>query len=255
MDATQSHSFSQLIDEALKQDFSGWDFSWLAGRWQEMPLPWDYRQLIVQRLPTVAALLDLGTGGGEFLSSLAPLPPLTCATEAYPPNIPVARAHLAPLGIEVAAIDDDRQLPYDDQTFDLIINRHESFWSTELRRILKRGGRFITQQVGGANCVQLNEFLCDEIKPRYAAWTMDRAMYWLEQAGFDIVSAREAFPDCAFYDIGAVVFYLKIIEWQIPDFELERYRDRLWAMHQLIQTEGAFVAKNHRFIIEASLPA
>ncbi|GGL48999.1 hypothetical protein GCM10014719_57780 [Planomonospora parontospora subsp. antibiotica] len=30
------------------------------------------------------SLLDLGTGGGEFLSGLAPLPPRTAATEGYP---------------------------------------------------------------------------------------------------------------------------------------------------------------------------
>lgn len=254
MGTSNADSFVQLIEEAERQDFSGWDFSWLEGRWREYPLPWDYRQLVVQRLPASEALLDMGTGGGEFLSSLSPLPSLTCATEAYPPNVPVARARLAPLGIEVAAIDDDRRLPYDDQTFDLIINRHESFWSTELQRILKPGGVFITQQVGAANCIQLNEFLCDEGSPRYAAWTMDKAIYWLKHAEFEIITAHEAFPDCAFYDIGAVLFYLRIIEWQIPDFEIARYQERLLAMHKLIEKEGAFVAKNHRFIIEASLP-
>jgi len=34
----------------------------------------------------------MGTGGGEFLASLAPLPMHTSATEAYPPNVEIARA-------------------------------------------------------------------------------------------------------------------------------------------------------------------
>ncbi len=70
-------------------------------------------------------MLDMGTGGGEFLSSLAPFPPYTCATEAYPPNVPIAKARLEPLGIEVFQISEDNFLPIPDNTLDLVINRHE----------------------------------------------------------------------------------------------------------------------------------
>jgi hypothetical protein len=37
-------NFDQLADEALAQDFSGWDFSWLHGRWHEEEPSWNYRQ-------------------------------------------------------------------------------------------------------------------------------------------------------------------------------------------------------------------
>lgn len=40
----------------------------------------------------------MGTGGGEFLAGLQPLPPHTCATEGYPPNIPIAQQRLKRLG-------------------------------------------------------------------------------------------------------------------------------------------------------------
>ena len=35
MQIKNSKLFEQLIDEALKQEFSGWDFSFIANRWQE----------------------------------------------------------------------------------------------------------------------------------------------------------------------------------------------------------------------------
>ena len=35
-------TFNTLVAEALAYDFSGWDFSWSAGRWQEEAPPWDY---------------------------------------------------------------------------------------------------------------------------------------------------------------------------------------------------------------------
>ena len=32
----------RLLDEAERQPFAGWDFSWLAGRVRVDPLPWDF---------------------------------------------------------------------------------------------------------------------------------------------------------------------------------------------------------------------
>ena len=71
--------------------------------------------------------------------------------------MPVAAATLRPHGIPVVQVegapDNDCQdgvrgrLPYADRAFDCVANRHESFLATEVFRILKPGGRFITQQV------------------------------------------------------------------------------------------------------------
>jgi SAM-dependent methyltransferase len=140
--------FDQFVAEALAQDFSGWDFSWLHGRWYEENPPWAYEALAAEEKDRANSLLDMGTGGGEFLASLAPLPAHTVATESYPPNIPIARARLEPLGVEVVTFTDDKALPLESDQFDLIINRHESYSLPELNRLLKPGGRFFTQQVG-----------------------------------------------------------------------------------------------------------
>jgi SAM-dependent methyltransferase len=78
-----------------------------------------------------------------------PFPELAYATEAYAPNVPVAKKRLEPLGVRVTAIDDDDSLPFDDAGFDLVLNKHESFSPAEVRRILRPGGTFLTQQVGG----------------------------------------------------------------------------------------------------------
>ena len=47
--------------------FSGWDFSHLDGRWQEGGIPWDYGEIVREFLQDSMELLDMGTGGGEFL--------------------------------------------------------------------------------------------------------------------------------------------------------------------------------------------
>ena len=243
--------FEQQVNEALAQDFSGWDFSWTHGRWHEKDPSWNYRQLVQKKIESADSLLDMGTGGGEFLASLAELPQHSFATESYPPNIPVARARLEPLGIEVLAIETDQALPLPDQSLQLIINRHESYWPPEVYRLLKSDGTFITQQVGTLDNIQINEVLGAPVKPRSQEWSLNKKIGWLEQAGFRILRAEEEFLDSVFDDIGVVVFYLKIISWQIPDFSVDNYSERLRAMHELIEKHGPFISKAHRFLIEA----
>ena len=42
--------FERLIADALAQDFSGWDFSYLKGRWHEHPTSWNYQAIIERYL-------------------------------------------------------------------------------------------------------------------------------------------------------------------------------------------------------------
>ena len=92
--------FERLISEALQAPFSGWDFSWLEGRLVQTAGPHDeldYERRAREAVSKATAVLDLGTGGGELLSRLAPFPPIAIATEAYPPNVAVAASRLPPL--------------------------------------------------------------------------------------------------------------------------------------------------------------
>ena len=78
----------------------GWDFSHIAGRFDEdTEFPWDYRQVIGQLLTPEMKLLDIDTGGGEFLLSLGHPHKNTAATENFPPNVQLCKETLLPLGI------------------------------------------------------------------------------------------------------------------------------------------------------------
>src|SRR3954451_17827110 len=116
----------------------GWDFSYLlrTERMTSEQLPWSYGSLVIAAMADGRSMLDMGTGGGEFLSALRPLPPDTQATEGWAPNIPIARERLEPLGSagrRFASQDDP--LPFPDDSFDLIINRHEFYDSAEVLRV------------------------------------------------------------------------------------------------------------------------
>ena len=243
--------FDHLVQEALNHPFSGWDFSWLDGRWYEAEPRWRYRDLVQERAHSAGAVLDMGTGGGEFLASLAELPRATYATEGYPPNLYIAHRRLAPLGIQVVPAGEEDPFPLASETFDLVINRHESFDLSEVRRILKPGGSFLTQQVGPRNCLQLNQYLDGPLEQEALDWSFDQVTGAVETTGFRVVRAEEQLLDSIFFDIGAVVFYLKIIAWQIPDFSLDKYNNRLRALHSTLLRQGAFFTTAHRYLLEA----
>ena len=246
--------FDFLMDEA-NHPFTGWDFSHITAtrRMVEGALSWGYASKILMRLRQIQSLLDMGTGGGEFLSSLHPLPEHTCATEGYAPNVPIARQRLEPLGVKVYEVSDHHRLPFAGNEFDLVINRHEYYDPQEAMRILKPGHQFITQQVGGSNDVELLQMLGGG-EYQYAYWTLDYAVKELEAAGWKIVEQREDFPVTRFFDVGAVVFFLKAIPWHISDFSVEKYFDKLVEMHNIIQAQNYFDMHDHRFLIVAEKP-
>jgi SAM-dependent methyltransferase len=252
--AIDKEEFERLMNEAWQHEFAGWDFNFISGRFVENPPSWDYRAIVMERIKSAHALLDLDTGGGEFLSSLQPLPPGTCATEGYPPNVPIAAARLDPFGVKVFNTHAAVRLPFEESAFDIVINRHGGILAPEIARVLKTGGRFITQQVGDRNCILLNEALQNIPDFTFSEWSLERAAKQLETGGLRILERKEEFPTAEFKDIGAVVYYLKAISWQVSDFSIDKYYDRLAEIQQTIQEKGAFVVSEHRFLIEAEKP-
>jgi SAM-dependent methyltransferase len=247
-------TFDELVSEAWEAPFSGWDFSWQTGRWLTRQPSWNYPALARARLATATSALDQGTGGGEFLSHLVPFPPLTCATEGYPPNVTVAKARLAPLDVHVIQVGNEQRLPFHNASFDVILNRHEGFSAGEALRLLKPGGIFLTQQVGGRNCLRLNELLQDQVEFIYSDWTLEYVRRQVEEVGLNILQAREELIPSEFYDIGAVVYYLKVIAWQVEGFSPDKYRERLEKIDALIRKEGRLTVPEDRFLIEAQKP-
>lgn len=237
------------------QHFSGWDFAWISdtNRMDSEPLNWSYASLLLPYLADANCMLDMGTGGGEMLSMLRPLPAHTYATEAYAPNLALARQRLEPLGVQVETFQHDHELPFADHQFDLVINRHESYDPAELRRIMKSGSLFITQQVGGQDCLDINAALDAPINPAFQHWNLDYAVKQLQALDFRILRAEEQFPIQRFYDIGAVVYYLKAMEWQINGFTPELYMNSLYSIHVYMQSHGYWDVRQHRFLLMATI--
>jgi SAM-dependent methyltransferase len=251
-------AFDELIAEAESASFSGWDFSWLKGRYSIPVPPWNYQEKVKLDMNGVRTMLDMGTGGGEILASLQPLPRITYATEGWLPNVEVARRHLEPLGARIVQVESQNHLPFDENYFDLVINRHEEFSATEVHRVVRPGGVFITQQVGGLNTDELNQLLQKRIHGTVShpnsSWSLSKAMIELKNAGFGVAEGLESTYPSFFYDVGAVVYFLKHAPWEIPDFDTETYREPLLELHQRITKEGKLEVTTSRFYVKATKP-
>ncbi|MBP3852459.1 MAG: methyltransferase domain-containing protein [Erysipelotrichaceae bacterium] len=230
----------------------GWDFSHIHGRYEEEnDLPWDYETIVKQYLTPDMRLLDYDTGGGEFLLSLGHPYDKTATTEGYAPNIELCKDRLKPLGIDFKPCNDPERIPYDDGTFDIVINRHGDFCANELHRLLKAGGLFITEQVGGENDIDLIRMVLPDMPIPHPELNLRTQQQVFKDAGFQIVQAEEAFRPILFYDIGAFVWFARIIEWEFPHFSVERCFDHLLDMQKQVEVQGKIEGTIHRYLIVA----
>lgn len=235
-----------LVEE--KNIFEGWDFSYLNGRIEEGKTTWDYKTIVEGYLEPGFKLLDMGTGGGEFLLTLDHPYAKTSVTEGYEPNYKICLHKLSPLGIEVKKINEDSNIPYEDNCFDIVINRHESYDLSEVYRVLKPNGIFITQQVGGKNNANLAEKLLGSSEIKETDFTLENELSKVEKEQFEVLYHNESYPILKFFDLGALVYFCKIIEWEFKGFSVENNFSELLKLNDELDQQGYLESIEHRFV-------
>lgn len=248
------HRFVQLIDQANAVTIDGWHFSFLQGRVASTPLPWDYEGLAKARTAAATRVLDVDTGGGEVLARLQP-PAGSVAVEDWPTNIPIAGTRLTPLSVEVRQRLNGK-LPVEAASVDLVLNRHGDLDLTESARVLRPGGRLLTQQVAPENESEIAQ-----------AFGMPTTMFpntFADLAGLGSAATSAgllaelqaaAVTVTRYLDVGALVLQLRAVSWQVPDFTTDAYRDVLWRIHCQIEDTGSFDVHSRRLLLEAHRPS
>ena len=255
-------SFDSLLTEALEAPFEGWDFRWIRGRSRTAKLPWHYPTEVSNLAQTARAMLDMGTGGGEVLSRLERRAPVTVATEAWPPNVPLAAQRLRPLGIHVVweegtpdnfdGYGTRGRLPFTDAAFDLVCNRHDAFFAPEVARVLGRGGTFITQQLDHHSYDDFYAALELDAPDEPESW-LPRARRQIEDAGLETLTAEAADELQYFDDIGALVYYLRVVSWAVLGFDPESCRPALERLHARMQASPLLI-RQKRFLLVGRKP-
>ena len=206
----------------------GWDFRKVRAVRDDAP--WDYEEIVIGSFGAAGDVLDIGTGGGELLRTLA-------ARSSWSRVIALDHAERMAtvavdglVGIAHVAVADVAGLPLMSESFDLILERHASVDVTEVSRVLRPGGAFVTQQVGPRNTQSIFDAFgwgsnweqfadddpppqrCDELARRFAA------------LGHDIERVDEYEVGYAFEDLDSLVFFLKAAPFP-EDFDPGRHVD------------------------------
>lgn len=238
---------------------AGWDFAALDARMTTDPPPWDLAAYYRSALREATRVLDMGTGGGEFLLDFAAdLPNDVTATEGWEPNVPVARKALSGHGIEVVAFGapeeapDSVPMPFADGRFDLVLNRHESYGPREVARVLAPGGVLVTQQVGSGELIELHALLGST--PTDLDVTFERFVADIKAAGMVVEAGESSDAYYRFVDVSAVVAYLRQVPWEVPgDFSVDRCAEALLSLHQ--EAAGREIRlRRRRFWLRARKP-
>lgn len=114
---------------------------------------WDLDQMVQWLQPNETWItLDVATGGGHTAKVLAPHVGQVIASDLTPLMLDAARQHLleSQVGNVLYVLADAETLPFLDGTFDAVTCRiaahhfpHPERFVSEVRRVLKRGGRFV----------------------------------------------------------------------------------------------------------------
>lgn len=251
MNSDEQKAIWQAVER--RAQIKGWDFSELDGKWADGDalLPWDFAALVQQYRRDDLHLLDMDTGGGEFLLSLGHPFERTAATEGWAPNVRLCRERLLPRGIDFREMRDPKAMPFADASFDLVLNRHGAYDAAELWRVLKPGGIFLTQQVGAENDRELVTRLLPDAKPPFPEQQLEIQLARFREAGFEILEKDEAFRPIRFYDTAALIWFAKVIEWEFTGFSVDRCFPQLVKTEAEIIEKGAVCGSIHRYYFAA----
>jgi hypothetical protein len=117
--------------------------------------------------------------------------------------------------------------------------------------VLAPGGHYLAQHVGPASAFELIEFFLGPLPDARLARDPRLEAAAAEAAGLTVTDLRTARCRMELLDVGAVVWLLRRCVWWVPDFSVDRYRDRLRELDDQIRHRGPFVAHSTRHLIEA----
>jgi SAM-dependent methyltransferase len=235
-----------------QQPFSGWDFSYLEGRMIEEQPPWSYLSRSAELMRWAASVVDMGTGGSERLLKLrGHWPERVVVTEGYAPSVKLAAKRLSPFGVQVVDVplSDDGSMPFADDEFDLVLNRHSGFSAREVARILVPGGSLLTQQIHGSWAHDLLAVFGAE--PQWPDSTLEMYVPRLQAAGLTIVNAQDWSGQMSFADVGAIVYYLGAVPWLVPGFSVATHSEQLLLLHSRLEKGDSLTFVAAKYPIEA----
>ena len=73
-------------------------------------------------------------------------------------------------------------------------------------------------------------------------------------AGFSVLREETCFRPIRFFDVGALVWFARIISWEFPDFSVDTHLENLYRAQEKLERDGKLRGMTHRFFLIAQKP-
>jgi SAM-dependent methyltransferase len=252
----KAEEFRQLM--GLIGNLRGWGWSRL--RVDRDPVPWNYLSVVQGYLTPSTYVLDIGTGGGEKFLELSSYFGRGIGIDRKPEMIRTALENRPPALAERVSFEvmKAQDLKFADGTFEVIINRHAPIFYEEVARVLKPGGYFITQQVGGRNTQNIfDAFGWGSNGDYWRRFFAERGMAFREisalvelfpRAGCGVIAHDEYDVPYYFGDVESLIFWLK---WSpLPeDLDPDRHSKQVTQLIDRYRTPRGIETNEHRELL------
>ena len=115
------------------------------------------------------------------------------------------------------------------------------------------GGIYFAQHVGGRANVELSEYFLGQGTSGHARDHELEAEH-ARAAGLKVLTCRNERLELEFFDVGAIVYFLRKVVWTVPGFTVDRFHSRLVDIHEQIERDGVFRSTTSRTLFEARKP-
>lgn len=179
--------------------------------------------------------------GGEWLSALPRYSQITFLVDSHTSE---AALRFADTPVRVTTLTNDKRYPFKDQKIDTLVFYNENFNPKEANRVLKDGGTLVINQLGSENLVELYAFT----NPRLFRnqWNLNFLKEGLITQGYQILDGQEERGEIRFRNIAAFYQYAKDMTILKMD-QIEDFINQYFFIDQMIQKNGFFAMKTHRF--------
>jgi len=238
----------QIVEANGKLD--GYDFSRV--RTGRGPVLWDYVDVVRQYLKPTDRVLDIGTGGGEIFFSLASCFGKGVCVDVDPDMVKTARRNRSTLRIDHISVlqMEAGELGFEANAFDVVLNRHVGVYASEIVRVLRPGGFFITQLVGqrtSLNILKAFDWTPASFGPEWWQPASELADQFRSH-GCHVHAQAEYDVPYWFQDMASFMVWFMAVPWP-EEIELDKHWQNINRVLETCQTERGIETNEHRGLL------